>query len=487
MRKFIEPTKTLVIAVLVFLMLVLWTRNMQLRFSGNISSEQSSPPLDSSFWIFNSSDTHSEITTDTRYFSPLSITLVANRTAYTTATNKPLTDTIRQGVQVLVREVFSSSYICEETSYEAWERVLLSDDFIMISYPSALPYMTLCAFEGKTSEFCTGELCAVKELILYPDENSVVCALGIDGENNVFSFKSTLDAASSMIYDFNSNNLTAYTVNKGFIPAKFSIYENGSSDIKLPAHHVKLLSKTNLEDIKIENAISQLFNSANSGNNITNHTLISNNKVASLLELFNINPTTVGVYTDASLRLVFINSDTRLAISPKGVIEYAASKESDAQILTSDLLKSERAMFSSFEQLSAATEFLNLLNGDFIGKDTELILERIAYSDSKTEYTFAYYNNLCRLNGGDYDEIKLVFDSKGLTEASIVPLTVASDSTGTAQTQSLKADIPEGYALSLSNPSTDTLLQLRDFRPVYVYSEYSMPICPIWAAVTERE
>ena len=483
MRKTAEKLKTIIIVFLVLSMLFLWVKNMQLYFPRNTT--ENSALLTPDFWIFNdSTEEHSEIIADSSYFSPVSVTLISNRLAYTSATNEDLTKVLWDNYKSLVKEVFSNSYTCQKSTSENWETALKNDDFILINFPFSVPYMTLCAFENKTAGFAQGELCSVKTLLLHSDENNTVSALSTDDSGNVFSFTPS-DSASSLIYDFNSNNLTAYTVNKGFISSTLAINEKSPAASVLPPHHAILTQAPNLDSLKISNPISELFVSEYS-DNITNLALISNPTLISLLENFNINPSTVGVYTDAAARLIFINADTRLVIDRKGAIEYAVSRESDAQVLTSELLESERSQFSSFEQITAVTHFLNLFRGTFIGNGADLLLNGINYNNGKTEYTFKYYKNLCEVSCENVDsEIKLVFDSKGLLEARIVPLIITDTQTDVTYDNHVSTGISEMTALVLSSLDKDTL---RDFSPVYFCTEYDRTVMPIWAAITaERE
>lgn len=482
MKRTAENIKTVIIAFLVFFMLFLWAKNMQLYFPRNTS--ENSAALDSDFWIFNeSTEKHTEIIADSSYFSPTSITLVTNSVAHSSATNKTLTSVLWDNYKSLVKEVFSNSYVCSSASVLEWQAALTGDNFILIDFPSALPYITVCALENKTSSFADGELCSVKTLLLYSDSGNTVSAMSIDEKGNVYSFNPR-DAASSLIYDFNSNNLTAYTVNKGFLSSILAVNEKSETADILPPHHVILTQAPLLAPLEIVNPISELFDSEYS-DNITNLALISNPTVISLLENFNINPSTVGVYTDAAARLIFINSDTRLVIDRKGAIDYAVSRESDAQVLTSVLLESERSQFSSFEQITAATRFLNLFKGTFIGNDAELLLCGINYNNGKTEYIFKYYKNLCEISCENFEaEIRLVFDSTGLLEARIVPLIITPSQTIPNVSNFLTTNIPETTALVLSSIKQNSL---QDFRPVYYFNTYDITAVPVWASVTERE
>ncbi len=482
MKRTAESIKTAIIAFLVFFMLFLWAKNMQLYFPR--STSENSAVLDSEFWIFNeSSEKHTEVIADSTYFSPTSITLVTNGKAHTSATNKTLTSVLWDNYKALVTEVFSKSYVCAPANASDWQKALTEDDFILIDFPAELPYITVCALENKTSGFADGELCSVKTLLLYSDNYNTVSAISTDDNGKVYSFVPQ-DAASSLIYDFNSNNLTAYTVNKGFLSSTLAINEKNEASSLLPPHHVILTEAPSLAPLKITNPISELFDSEYS-DNITNLALISNPTITSLLDIFNINPSTVGVYTDAAARLIFINSDTRLVIDRKGAIDYAVSRESDAQVLTSSLLESERTQFSSFEQITAATRFLNLFKGAFIENDSSLLLCGINYNNGKTEYVFKYYKNLCEVSCEGFEaEVRLVFNSTGLIEARIVPLIFAESQTTPSSDNFLTTDIPETTALVLSSIK-QSLLQ--DFRPVYYCTSYDITAVPLWASVTGRE
>lgn len=479
MRRFTEPIKTFTIAILVFLMLILWTQNMRLRFSENTASATSLQHLDSGFWIFtDSTNTHSEVIADPSYLSPVGITLVADSKAYSSATNTALTSSLWKNTLSLVKEVFSSSYTAFVSNADTWEKELCRKDFILIEFPSSIPYMTLCAFENKSSSFLSGDIFSVKELLLYPNDNSTVTALCNDGKGNVYSLEHNADSSSPLIYDFNSNNLTAYTVNKELIP---STIVAGSTSL-LPAHHSVLSEAPVFKKIEITNILSSLFDAVYSTENVTNFALISNRTIISLLENFNINPSTVGVYTDASGRLIFINTNTRLALGRDGNIEYNISRDASPQIMTSELLESERTHFSSFEQVAAVTEFLNLFKGVFIGEDTELLLESVTHDSGNTEYVFGYYYNLCRITSPSrHPEARIVFNSKGLVSASITPIAVIESEKPTSET--LVSNLSESVALSLINPSENKSVSLA---PVYSYSEYNTPTLPVWSIVSRE-
>lgn len=480
MNKTFEGIKTVIIAFLVFFMLFLWAKNMQLYFPR--TNSENSAVLDSEFWIFNeSTEAHTEIMADSSYFSPTSITLVSNGKSYTSATNEKLTSILWDNYKSLVKEVFSSSYVCSLASVAELENALAYDDFILIDFPSDLPYITVCALENKTSGFAEGELCSVKTLLLYSDADNTVSAVSTDRNGNVYSFS---PQDSSLIYDFNSNNLTAYTVNKGFLSSTIAINEKNETASILPVHHVILTEAPSLSQLEIANPISELFDSEYS-DNITNLALISNPTIISLLEAFNINPSTAGVYTDAAARLIFINSDARLVIDRNGSLDYAVSRESDAQILTSALLESERSQFSSFEQITAATRFLNLFKGTFIGNDARLLLSSINYNSGKTEYVFKYHKNLCEISSESFDPaVQLVFDGAGLVEARIVPLIVKESHTIQSADNLLTTDIPETTALVLSSINQESF---QDFRPIYFCTTNDTTAIPVWASIAGRE
>ncbi len=483
MKRLLEKIKTAVIAILVFLMLILWTQNMKLRFAENTVSATSLQHLDSNFWIFtDSTNAHTETIADSSYISPVSITLVADSKAYSSTANCALTTRLWDNTLPLVKEVLSSSYVSALSSNEKWENELKKENFILVEFPESIPYMTLCAFENKTSSFPSGDIFSVKELLLYPSKNSTVTALCNDGNGQVYSLEYSENSSSPFIYDFNSNNLTAYTVNKDLVPSTLAVnYEESS----LSPHHAILNAPPSLKQITVKNSISALFDAVYSSQNVTNFALISDPTIISLLENFNINPSTVGVYTDAYGRLIFINANTRLALDRKGNVEYSVSRDAEAQILTSSLLESERTLFSSFEQVAAVTEFLNLFRGIFIGADTELLLESVSHSQGKTEYVFGYYYNLCKVtNGSRPPEVKLVFDSKGLTEASITPLiiTEVKEAEQNENTELLNG-ISENIILSLIENKSQFL---HSVMPIYEYADYNTPTAPVWVTVTRE-
>ncbi len=488
MKKFIEPTKSVIIVFLIFSMLFLWTKNMQLHFLSDTASDDK-VTLSPDFWIFtDTTNAPSKTVANPDYFSAASITLSAGEKTFTSATNKELTKSLWEQEFPLIKEVFSSSYVCEKSSFDQWNQALSGGSFILIDFPGALPYTLICAFDNKTSNFAQGEMCAVKNLLLYPDENNVVCALSHDGNNNFHSFKTTLDKTSALIYDFNSNNLAAYTVNKGFIDVSFNI-DSTLSDmgVSLPIHHKILSSSPNLEPIHIENSVSSLFEKFYSSEKTSNLNLVSDENITSLLERFEINPSTVGVYTDANSRLIFINSATRLAAGKNGIIEYAVSAESEPSVTIASLLESERTQFASFEYLAAATAFLDLFKKDFIGEDTDLLLETVDYKNEKTTFTFGYYSNLCKVQSEENTAFaELVFDSKGLVEAVIAPLKITdAKSDLLTETALIKANVEEKLALSLVSGTKGA--ELTDFCPVYIYENHNKSVYPVWAAIGERK
>ncbi len=485
MKRIIEPLKTALIIFLVVSMLLLWVKNMQLRFLGNTDDDSSTVVLNSDFWIFtDSTNAPSKTVANPDYFMPVAVTLAFDNTAYTSAVNKELTQTLWKNELPLVNEVFSSSYVCEKATAQDFKKALQKESFILIDFPDALPYSVISAFSGKSSGFCEGELCLVKSLLLYPDENDVVAALAKSNKNEVYSFKTTVDKASSLIYSFNSNNLAAYTVNKGFIEVSFDSDTNSGTSLALG--HKTLLSPASLSPIHIENPISSLFEEFFLSRT-TNLDLISNKKINDLLTSFGINPATVGVYTDANSRLIFINADTRLVISQKGKVEYAVSNEGNASITLASLLESERTQFSSFEYLAAATAFLDTFKDTLISDTSDLLLEKVTYSDGKTTFHFNYYNNLCPVICEDNTPaVKLVFDKTGLIEAVLTPLAFSEARELSLQETSLvKATVEERLAVTLVQfPENANIF---DFKPIYVYEANNKSVYPIWAAIVEGE
>jgi len=483
MRRFSESVKTVVIVALIVSMLILWTENMKLRFAENTASATSLEHLDSSFWIFtDSTNEHTEVVADPSYLSPLSVTIVADSTAYSSSANFALTSALWNNTLPLIKEVFSDSYVATLSNEEKWEKELKNENSIIIEFPSSIPYRTLCAFENKTSSFPSGDIFSVRELILYSNDNNTVTSLCRDGDGCVYSLEYSADSTSPLIYDFNSNNLTAYTVNKDLIESTLAA---NTSITSLPSHHAIMNGTPTLSAISVKNTISSLFDAVYSSDNVTNFALISDPTVISLLESFNINPSTVGVYTDASGRLIFINASSRLALDRKGNVEYSVSRDAKAQILTSALLESERTNFSSFEQAAAATEFLKLFKGHFIGEDTRLLLETVSHESGKTEYVFGYYHELCKVTGDTaLPEVRLTFDKNGLTEASITPLVISvCDAPEEKNDLFLDSSVSERVAATLI---TSDASQEASTRLVYRYEDYNTPTLPVWVSVVRE-
>lgn len=479
MGKYTEKAKSTLIIFLVLLMLYLWAKNMQLRFS---SEDDDTQILDSNLWIFTEkTNSHTQYTANDEYFSPLSVTLVADGSAYTTETNEKLTEKIWENIKFLAKEVFSDTYVCSKATAEKWESALKESDYILVEFTEALPYLTICAFDNRPDEFCSGELCTVKKLLLFSEDANTVSALAKDGEENYFYFSAATSPSAAMIYDFNSNNITAYTVNKDFFDAQINTDQKISS--LLPNDCVLTDEPARLNSVSVHNTVINLLRDIQLVQGRNAYSPVSDSELTKLLEKFDINPSTVGVYTDAEATLVFVNSNSRLTVSQNGVVEYALSQGTEAQITLSNLLESERTQFSSFEQVAAATAFLDKFKEDFIGEDTRLLLCGIRREGNQTVYTFGYYENLCRIVGENENyEISLTFDDRGLTAVSMVLIeTEYADSSEEYADTLIKSDISKLLAVSLLKG--DSFSDTKDFLLVYTVKDYGLPTSASWISV----
>lgn len=478
MRRAVENLKSFLLIVLGISMLVLWTGYIYIQFD---PAEAKASRLDSSFWIFTDDSQHFETVADESYFRPLSVSLILSGKGYTSAFDPQLTDTLYNDCIPLITEVLSSEYVCEKASPEQWDKALSGSDFILVEYASQLAYSYVAEFLHIEGELCSGEQCYVEKFLLYNDSRNTLTALSADSSGNVFSFtRDSLDTPS-IIYDFNSNNLAAYTVNKGFIPFDFNKNVNGTKTVEnLPSEYKLLQSAPSLPSVSVATPLQNVIDGLFESESTTYFDLIGDEALSKILRAFEINPNIVGYYSDKDSGLYFVGEEMHLVVSPKGRVTYSVTDKSRPVLTMPSLLDTTRADFTSDEILTAATVFMSKLPLEILGGDSAPMLKGVSYSSAEREmtFTFGYYYMLTELsqaNGGS--EITLTFNKNGLLKADFVPITV-SKAEGDASTENglLTTDIVPFYAAKLAPSGFSSL------RPMYTFNEFGETVTPYWAA-----
>ncbi|MBE6701659.1 MAG: hypothetical protein E7582_07230 [Ruminococcaceae bacterium] len=485
MMKIIELIKTLIIVVLSLSMLYLWISYIDLQFDQS-QRDTHEATIDRNFWIFtDETRSLSDVVADEEYFLPSSVSLVLSGKGYTSAYNEELTSTLYSSYSPLITEIFSSAYICKKENLNVWEKALLSEDAILIEYCAPLPYSTIALFSGRKDNYCLGQMCFVKALLLFSDDSNNLTALSLDSDSNVFSYKWENEDTHGMIYDFNSNNLAAYTVNKGFIDFDFN--QNSSktrTSKKLPSEYKMLTSVPKLDTIKVENPLTDLLNNVFASEDDTYLTLLKEEKIAELIDIFEINPNVMGYYSDSESGIFMVGHDISLIVSPQGTVEYSATDASTLPITVSELLGTARTDFTSDEILAAATAFINEFPDGFITNGAKLILKGTRYSPEKDEmmFDFGYYYQLCEIVGQNLNcGVSLTFNSKGLVKAVITPISAEKTSDNNSSSiEHLGVSITPSVAIKLIDEE-----KVDDLAPVYFVSDYKTSVLPAWAAKTK--
>lgn len=455
--------------------IALWISYISLRF--DVQTEKSAE-LDESFWIFSGSTADAEsAVADEYFFSPLSVSLMLSGEGYTSAYNSDLTYTLYESHKTLLREVFSSSYISERSTLLKWREALQKEDSVFIEYPASLPYTFIAEFFGRTDGFPKGEVCRVKSIILFSDEKNNLTALSNDGEGNIYSYSYDGTEAPSLIYDFNSSNLAAYTVNKGFTQFEFNMnLSEKKKNEHLPDEYIILSSSPALPSVEVYSPLENALNKALSPEQSSVLELLSDDTLFSVFDSFEINPNIVGFYNDARAGLFFVGQDVSMGISTDGKIEYSVTKSEAAPITVSSLINSDRASFGSAERLVAATAFLGRIPSYIIGGEATPILDKVTYSEKTDEMTFrfSYYYELSEvLLKGRRATVTLTFNSLGLTSAEIDTMTLMKTEKETSAGVYLDMTIPP-YAVPKVLRGENT------FAPVYNCTQPETPTLPVW-------
>lgn len=472
MRRLTENIKSLVLIILGISIPVLWTAYIYMQFD---PTEAKSPQLENSFWIFTDDAQHSETVTDDAFFKPLSVSLILAGTGYTSAYNPELTDVLYDNCNPLINEVFSSSYVCKTADRSDWENALSNKDFILIEYPEQLPYTYIAEFSHTNKGFCDGEMCYTKKLMLFNDDKSILTALSADSNGNVYSFTRNTSESPALRYDFNSNNLAAYTVNKGFIEF---VFNNGSFD-SLPSDYKLLLSPPSLPSIMVETPLQYVIDGIFSENAISYLELIEHKTMSQIFNIFEINPHIAGYYSDPNSGLYLVGENTRLTLYPNGKMSYSVTDKNNPTISIATLLNTTRTDFTSVEKLTAATVFVSKLSADMLGGDATPVLDRVSYSPENGEitFTFGYYYLMTEvLYNGKNNAISLTFNDYGLLSADFLPLHVSpAEDVTIAEENILTTDTLPDFAAQLLDGQSE-------LQPIYEFDSFKNTVTPYWAA-----
>ena len=257
MRKAGELLKSIILVLSGISMLILWTGYIYLQFD---RTSENKATLQRTFWAFtDSTKAPSEITPDSTFFSPRSVSLILSGKGYSSAYNTELTKTLYDSASPVIIEIFSSSYQCIRVENDQWIKALAEEDAILIEYSSQLPYTTIAQFFKKSDEYCMGELCYVEKLLLFSKDSNTPSAVAINQKGEVYSFTKR-SSDTSFVYDFNSNNLAAYTINKGFIPFEFNLTaENKKRFEHLPYEYKLLESAPSLSPVTVSNPLMNVL------------------------------------------------------------------------------------------------------------------------------------------------------------------------------------------------------------------------------------
>ena len=466
---------TALVAFLALSVVTLWVSYISLQFD---TQTKKSAELDRSFWIFSGSSAEKEGTVaDEYFFSPLSVSLILSGEGYTSAYNSSLTNTLYQSHKPLLREVFSSGYICEKATPSKWEEALQKEDSVFIEYPVALPYTFIAEFFGGSENFVQGDICRVKSIILFSDEKNTLSALSSDGKDNIYSYSYNGTEAPSLIYDFNSSNLAAYTVNKGFTHFEFNMnLSERKKNESLPDEYIILSSSPALPSVEVYSPLKNALGKALSPERSSVLELLSDDALFSVFDSFEINPNIVGFYNDAKAGIFFVGQDMSLGISIDGTIEYSVTDKSTPPITVSSLINSDKTSFGSAERLVAATAFLGRIPSYIIGGEAAPVLDGVTYYKKSDEITFrfSYYYELSDiLLNGKRAAVTLTFNSLGLTKAEITTVTLKKAEGDASAEGYLDMTIPP-YAVS------KVLTGENGFSPVYNCTKLEAPTPPVW-------
>ena len=465
---------TILLFVLVSFMLTLWISYIALRFDSEILNET---VLERDFWIFSEQNEYrTQTVADEYFFSPLSVSIILSSKGYTSAYNSHLTHILWENSKVLLNEVLSDSYTCTKSKLNEWEEALKKEDAIFIEYPASLPYTAIALFSEKTDSFAKSELCNIKSIIIFNDNSGTLCAISKDSDGNIYSYNYSSDDSPSLVYDFNSNNLAAYTVNKGFIPFEFNVNaKENTKNENLPPEYKLLSSSPSLSSITVFSPLKESVSKNLEANSINALEIATEPEVSPFFDAFEINPHIVGYYSNNVSGLFFVGQDTILEISPSGRVRYSVTDTEYTPITVSSLLNSEKTSFSSNQLLTAATVFLSRFDNRFIGGEAVPLFESMAYSpkDDTFTFNFGYYYELSEmLYNGKKMGITLIFNSLGLISADIETITVSKS----------EAETPSEDYLDMSltpNIVSKMLTSNSFFAPVYNYTLDST-IAPYW-------
>ncbi|MBE6651517.1 MAG: hypothetical protein E7613_09450 [Ruminococcaceae bacterium] len=477
MRRASEILKSIILVILAVSMLVLWTGYIYLQFD---TTNESKATLQRSFWAFtDSTKAPLEITPDSSFLSPRSVSIMLSGKGYSSSYNSELTKTLYDSVAPVILEIFSSSYKCMQVEASEWNKALKEDNSILVEYSSQLPYTTIAQFLQKDENYCEGELCYVEKILLFSKESNTPVAVAVNQKGEVFSFTKISDD-TSFVYDFNSNNLAAYTVNKGFIPFEFNQKTNTERHFPhLPPEYKLLEGAPNLSSVTVSNYLSDVLKKIFEEKNSTYLELVDDSALANVLDCFEINPHIAGFYSDTGTGLMFVGDNTRLTISPDGVINYSLIDGETTSIKTSAILRTARTSFASDELLAAATAFISDFSPSLIGGDASIVLKGIQYNSLSAEFTFLFgyqFNSLDIVHSDGSISISLVFNSEGITEAHIIPMNVnKTESDKNTSGEYLSADIVPSVIAPISDTSSN-------LEPIYIFEEYDETITPYWAS-----
>ncbi len=469
---------TLIIFILAFVMLALWINYISLRFD----VEQDTPKLDSEYWIFSgTTDANVDVVADEYFFSPLSVSLVLSGEGHTSAYNPELTNILYENHKPLIREVLSSSYVCTTANTTLWNDALKGENFVMIDYPTSFPYTVIALFCEKNDNFPEGEVTRIKSLLLFSDERGNLTALSKDGDGKVFSYTLKDPSSPNIVYDFNSNNLAAYTVNKGFTDFVFNFkLKDGQKNENLPPEYKLLSFSPSLEAVTAKFTLDDIPLKLSSYQSTQPLDFDTDAVLASLFDVFEINPNIVGYYSDPVSGSFFVGQEMTLFIDTDGAVEYSATEKDNAPVTVASLLNSERNSFSTNELITAATAFLGKLPTSLIGDGALPILDGISYSKLKGETTlrFSYYYKLSEvLKSGEKAGFTLTFSDSALIKATFLPLIFTPSDNVTNSTEYIDMSLTPDVVSQILNSNGD-------FAPVYNITE-DESVLPLWMEKTK--
>ena len=460
-----EFVKTAIIFALTFSMLSIAGIYMSARQNAGQPLEV---PLEKRRVFENGGIIPSAIQINPNHINPLQIIITSDSKSITAVYDSKLVSDIYRDCRDVILALFDGSAECIiiDDNYEAeelWKRCIDSPDSVYIRYAGDYVYPVINDFfeqAGRADIYEAVEnktIAKVHGLFIIPTGGTDTKFYGITrdtaGNAAVFypssGYREYLnpETGEKEIYDIYINfvdsvNFAAYNDIAGTIPCRFlknnaigkerGFNKNNIKNLELPGDFILFDDFTYSSVLSYINPIFDEYNEIDTR---------KGEKLRELLKVFNFNIESSGLHSveeNGKSGKKFIENHGSLTVFENGRIFYYHTSadisggniadRNVSGIHLSNFLGFDSGYYTFHEKIKAASIFINSLNSDIAGNESDLYLSDIKYEQDRLTIVFSYYYRGIKIQADNQDlGVYIVISRNSITEAGLDTLNITAE------------------------------------------------------------